>query len=176
MSDPLTTRRLPERIDPRKLAARDAELAGHVPTERMHRLRDAALEVAPEAEVSLSFYRDEERRAVVEGDVHLRVQLKCQRCLQAATRELDGHLRLGVVWSEGQAADLPRWLEPWLVESDSADLHGMIEDELLLTLPIVAYHPENECPVSGSYSTGEQEESGERRDNPFSVLEQLKKH
>ncbi len=175
MSDPLTTRRLPERIDPRKLAARDTELSGHVPTEPMLRLRDVALEMAPEAEVNLGFHRDEERRTVVEGDVRLQVQLQCQRCLQAVTWELEGHPHLGVVWSEGQAADLPRWLEPWLVESDSADLHGMIEDELLLALPIVAYHPKDECPVSGSYSTGE-EESGERRDNPFSVLEQLKKH
>src|SRR5690606_4073601 len=100
------------------------------------------------------------------------VDMECQRCLQPVTQSLSGELCLAVVWDEERAAVVPKTLDPLVVSDDSVDLYGLLEDEILLALPIVAYHQEGQCQRSGHYSTGEVEES---RENPFSILAQLKK-
>jgi uncharacterized protein len=57
------------------------------------------------------------------------------------------------------------------------ELLTILEDELLICLPIVAYHPEDECAMKPGYiSTSDDvvivEPTGE--DSPFKVLQNLK--
>lgn len=163
--------KLPSHVDPRKLANQGAHLGGRIPPEDLPRLAQAVLQVG-EVEVNLTFCRDAEQRAIVEGEFRLAVEMSCQRCMQSLRTEIAGSLQVGVVWDEGRAAELPRRLDPWVVDSESADLYAMLEDEFLLSLPIAPFHDENECAASGAYSTGEHEET---RENPFSVLARLKK-
>jgi uncharacterized protein len=138
----------------------------------MDRLLSAVVSARQAAEVNLLFSQDEAHRTLIEGRFLLDVDMECQRCLQPVTQALSGELRLGVVWDEERAAVLPKNLDPLVVNDDSVDLYALLEDEILLALPIVAYHEESQCQRSGSYSTGEVEES---RENPFSILAQLKK-
>ncbi len=146
-------------------------MAGSLPPDELPRLAGAVLEIdSARADVHLN--RDEEMRAVVDGEYRLTVRMTCQRCLQSVTQEIEGEMRVAVVWDENQAATLPQRLDPWQVETENADLYELLEEEFLLSLPIVPHHDENECPASGSYSTGEHEE---QRENPFSVLAKLKK-
>jgi uncharacterized protein len=58
------------------------------------------------------------------------------------------------------------------VEEGQVDLYAMVEDELLLSLPAVAYHQEA-CVGPALFSSGEpvNEKQGK---NPFQILEQLK--
>lgn len=164
--------RLPRHVDPRKLALQDSHFSGSVATGEMARLRDIVVTVVDDAKVDLRFYLDQSRHLVVEGKFSLKVSLQCQRCLQPVDELLEGEVLLGVVWTEERVEVLPKRYDPWLIEGDSADVYEMIEDELLLTLPIVAYHDENQCPKKGTFSTGEFEESGR---NPFEILAKLKK-
>lgn len=101
---------------------------------------------------------------------------------------LQTQVNLAVVLNEDQAKLLPKSLDPWLLEgeTDDADLYEVLEDELLLSLPIVAAH-EHPCLDADSYSSAIQEtvtattdavnqdsEQAEASDNPFKILEQLK--
>lgn len=172
MSDPQKTKRLPRHVDPRKLAAQESCLQGPVPTADMARLTEAVFKPGDAGWASLKFRFDENRRTVIDGEFSLDVELACQRCLQAVPARLEGELHVGVVWDEDRAAGLPKRLDPWLVSTETADLYELLEDEFLLSLPIVAYHEKDSCPSQGTYSTGEFEED---RKNPFSVLARLKK-
>ncbi|MAT52359.1 MAG: nucleic acid-binding protein [Porticoccaceae bacterium] len=172
MSTPPTRKQLPRHLDPRKLVTAGSSLNGEASTAEMERLGDAVESAAPYARVSLDFGRDEMGNATVSGSVALEVELECQRCLMPVGYSLAGTFSLGIVWDEEQAKNLPKRLEPWIVGAESADLYDMVEDELLLTLPIVAYHKPEECKGTRSYSTGDVEDTAE---NPFGILAQLKK-
>jgi DUF177 domain-containing protein len=164
--------RLPRQVDPRKLALQGAHFKGVVPTKDMQRLSAAVESMAAEAAVELAFSIDESRHVVLEGHFEMDVSCQCQRCLQPVDNRLQGDMLFGVVWKEDRVDVLPKRYDPWLIDSDTADLYGLVEDEILLSLPIVAYHEENACPGKGRYSTGEFDDDAS---NPFGVLAQLKK-
>jgi uncharacterized metal-binding protein YceD (DUF177 family) len=72
-------------------------------------------------------------------------------------------------------ANLPAGFEIYPVADDEVELASLIEQELLLELPIVPAH-EN-CPVRevGAESGGTSEDFSDKgKENPFSVLLQLK--
>ena len=171
MSTPPERKPLPRLVDPRKLAGQGARFSGSVPTVQMARLAAAVVSADDAAEAELDFGRDDEGRAMVQGKVELGVELECQRCLKPLAYRLAGKVALGIVWDLDGAKALPRQLDPWVIESESSDLYEMVEDELLLALPIAAYHDTDECRGTGSYSTGKVSDSAE---NPFGILAQLK--
>jgi len=172
MSDPGKTNRLPRYVDPRKLATQGVQLQGYAPTVAMDRLLSAVVSAHEHSVVNLVFSQDEAHRNIIAGDFHLDVDMECQRCLQPVNQSLYGEFSLGVVWDEERAAVLPKTLDPLVVGGDAVDLYALVEDEILLAVPIVAYHEESQCQRSASFSTGEIEQT---RENPFSILAQLKK-
>jgi uncharacterized protein len=81
------------------------------------------------------------------------------------------NISLGIVWDEEGAEALPEYLDPWITGEGIADLYDMIEVELLLSLPKVAYHEEL-CVDRQLFTSGKPVEV--KKPNPFQVLEQLK--
>jgi uncharacterized protein len=64
--------------------------------------------------------------------------------------------------------------EDLLVMAPQFDLLGLLEDELLMALPLVPMH--ETCPVTPVFSAGDPVvEAAEAKPNPFAVLGQLKK-
>jgi uncharacterized protein len=63
--------------------------------------------------------------------------------------------------------------------SSQFDLLGTIEDEILLSLPLIPKHPEGVCEAA-SLGSGEgdrlnQAEIAKKPDNPFNILKNMKK-
>jgi uncharacterized protein len=82
-------------------------------------------------------------------------------------------VRLAIVANEKQAELVSGDREPMLVTDGQLFLMDLIEDELILALPIIPRHPEGECPRDESQGG---EEGGQRAaENPFAVLRSLKK-
>jgi len=54
------------------------------------------------------------------------------------------------------------------------DSFELVEDELILALPMFAYHADGECEIKQPKAETEQVEVTEKKDNPFAVLQQLK--
>jgi uncharacterized protein len=119
--------------------------------------------------------------------VHGSVWIECQRCLSPYSQHLDVDATYRIVDTEEEADEFP--LDDDEVEvivgSRQFDLVDLIEEELLLALPLVPKH--EKCPevheslVSGAEGTegadGDQEgEAGDEPDrpNPFAALEKLK--
>lgn len=127
-------------------------------------------------DVELVFSTDTAGRSYLRGMVSLTVELECQRCLQAKTQPLTAHLDLVLLRHEGQIDKYEGESEPLVIEDDGLDLKALIEDELILALPIIAMHDEDCQPWQDkTESEIDDAESEPERENPFAMLAQLKK-
>jgi DUF177 domain-containing protein len=143
-----------------------------MPLSLLQRLAEAVPEL-DEVDVDLSFFRDDMRRIRVTGAVQARMQLQCQRCMQNYAAVIDATVTAAVVWSDEQARQLPVELDPWLAE-ENLDLASAVEDELLLALPTMTVHPQEECSGASHYST-EPVVKSVTTHKPFAGLSDLKK-
>lgn len=164
---------LPQVVDPRRLVNQGVTLTGEINPDFCIRLAEAVDEISQPIVVNLIFDTAEQGRKVVRGTASTTVILACQRCLEPMELPLAVDMALGIVWSEDQAKSLPRELDPWIVEDEVGDIAALVEEELLLAMPFVTYHSEDQCSATASHATGE--DLGEiREENPFGILEQLK--
>lgn len=173
MSSPAPVQVLPRILEPLKLCAQGAEFSGCILPKSVERLLEAVQTMSEPLQVSLRFYRDESGYSRLSGQVEAAPMLQCQRCLGETQWPVRCALDFFVITDEARINQLPRGGEAWIVNRDGGDIYELIEDELLLSLPIVAYHPESLCTVNKGYSTGG-EPAVERKPNPFQVLEKLK--
>lgn len=171
-----TSKPLPPHIDAVKLCQQGGRLSGDVPFARLARLAEQLCHQDGQAHVDWQFGLDEQSRKVIHGTVDAVVPLACQRCLEQVDVAVHADTSLALVWSDEQAAQLPRTLDPVLMETDVLDMFAAAEDELLLALPIVAAHAEGVCqaaPISIEETPAEPV-AGEKKTNPFQVLASLK--
>ncbi len=163
---------LPKQADPRKFAQQGISLQGFIPVTELPRLVDAVEESTGEVQVELAFGISVEKKKVVTGHASAELILVCQRCLDKVNVPVESNISLGIVWDEEDAEKLPEYLDPWITGEGVADLYDMIEEEMLLSLPKVAYHEEL-CVDRQLFSSGKPVEVKKTK-NPFQVLEQLK--
>jgi len=164
---------LPRQVDPRKFAQQGITLRGNIAVSALSRVAQAVVESDSKVNVDLVFGIDSEGRKTLSGTAQANLQVICQRCLEPMALEVESTLSLAVVWDEEHAAKLPKSLEPWILEEGAADLYEIIEEELLLNLPMVSYH-EDACVDQAVFSVGDDSIEPETKPNPFQVLEQLK--
>jgi len=164
---------LPRLIDPRKFAQQGLELAGKLPVNDLSRINEMVLDGTAEVDVELDFLVDEERIRTVRGQAQCQLTVTCQRCLEPVTVPVEASISLAIVWDEDAAKNLPKRFDPWIAAEGPNDLFEVIEDELLLNLPLASYH-EHACVETSAFSVGEAGEVEEVASNPFQMLEQLK--
>lgn len=162
---------VPRLIEPRKFAQHGLQVAGEIPVESLLRLSEMAMSVQSVA-VNLQFSVAETKHRVVTGQYAGCVTMQCQRCLESVELKLEGDVSLAIVWSEDDAKLLPKDYDPWVVAEDQADLYEIIEEELLLALPLVPMH-EYDC-IDRSVLNTEGESTPSEHKNPFHVLAHLK--
>lgn len=169
--------RLPVQIDPVRLAETGRILEGQLPLSELTRLKDVLVDNRGTVAVRLEFGIDQEGIPYLKGQIRSRVTLACQRCLLPMEHEIDTEILLGIAESEEAVQLLPSHYEPLVVENGPLYLKDLIEDELLLSLPIVPMHPESECAVGErelkDTERGKTEEP--ERKSPFSVLAGMKR-
>jgi len=159
-------------IDPIQLADQGARLAGELPIKGMSRLVEMCLDDEGIVRVDLEFARGSpEGLRVMRGTLDARVHLTCQRCMGRMTAELHARPQV-VLLRPGEREDL-------LAEGDAVVIErpvtvgALVEDELLLEMPMVPMHPPEECPAAlqGRHPAA----PAGTRPSPFSVLQKLKR-
>ena len=170
--------RLPVHIDSFRMAEASRLFDGEYSISELDRMHDLLLDRSGKVAVSLEFGIDSEGIRYMKGRLQTEVTLECQRCLQAMKAPIDASFALGLVRTIDKAEQLPSHYEPLLVESDELFLRDVIEDELLLALPIVAFHEEECIDVNQQAADAAQhndDDSGESsKANPFAALAALK--
>lgn len=168
--------RLPEYVDPYHLANNGERLEGSMAVRGMERLQPLLQGEAADIEVRLEFVLQDRRVPIITGSVRAELPLLCQRCLEPMIGEVNPRFHLAVVKSQHQAERLPDNLEPLLLEEGNLSIRTLIEDEILLALPLVARHEPEDCAAEASTDSGAEPPASEQKKNPFAVLESLKKN
>ena len=165
---------LPERILPLRLANLGQRLIGCVALGQMSRLTgDSSQGKWPkgkgDVQVDLQFQRGEQSYPRMNGKFCVSLTFKCQRCLESVDIDVEATVDLGLVRESQQ---YPRDTDEDYLElsEESLDLTALVEDELILALPIIPTHPEGACQTLESIPR----QSNESNESPFAVLSVLK--
>lgn len=164
----------PERIDAVKMFAREGSITAELPLARLQRLAGQLASDQGAVAVDLRFERDEEGRRVLSGTLGATVKVACQRCLQPMDLDLESSLRLFVVDTEDELQELRDDQDGVVMPEDgNLDVQALVEDELLLSLPMIPMHEDTACNAALN-ALRDGEAPVESRPNPFAVLAGLK--
>ena len=110
---------------------------------RFPRLHDMALSDTPVMVARLQF-AILAAKPVIHGQVHGTVEVVCQRCMQPMQQRVDERFDLMVIDSEAELEQVPESLEAWIVNASRLDAAALIEEQVLLALPLIAKHDEGQ--------------------------------
>lgn len=163
---------IPEHIDPFRYAEQNLALSGTVKVSEMKRLSENLGTTNETVAVDLQFGVDEQRITFLKGRLQTKLCLQCQRCMEPFIYEIISDFLLGIVNTLEEANALPEHYEPALAQEGQLALRELIEDEIILNLPIIPRHEPDECKVKLPLADSGWEQG--ERDNPFHVLKALK--
>ena len=177
----------PERLDVATFALVGGHLQGNDPLQKYHRLLQEASDNQPEAGTTQTVQWQAQGELVETAGpgsatqvwLHLQAQAKlpqiCQRCLADVDLTLDVGRAYRFVADEATAeAQDDDCEEDVLALSREFNLKELIEDELLMALPLVPRH--EVCPVQPKMAVADEgfDGNGGEKPNPFAVLGVLK--
>jgi len=170
--------KLPKEIDPFRLAQTGLKLDGELPLATMPRLTKSLQNDEGVVNVKMAFDMDEIGTPYMRGNFTASVSVICERCMEPMMLELDVDCLLAMVSSERKVEGLAEQYDPWILENnDPVLLSSVVEDELILSLPLVPRH-EEVCLPDEAWSAGDDEVNelieADKPASPFAVLEALK--
>lgn len=158
-------------INPLRLAKARERLVGKIQLDSLARLEGILLENTGELQYSLSFSFDESGVCVVESIIDTQLILECQRCFKPVDIEIHKSSLLGVVNDKDEFEALAKEYEPLQLDEGIVFVEELIEDELLLSIPLSPLHPVDKC----SGTSHVDRINADAKPQPFAVLAALKK-
>ncbi len=167
---------LPAVIDPIRLADDGSVLEGEIALEELSRLRELCLTSEGRIRVSLSFEHSAQGTRVMRGVITTRLDLTCQRCLKAVAQEIRVAPNLILLCAGESPATLAEDAD-FLEIAAPVALSAMVEDEIVLALPIAPRHPEGGCAPARAGATRSPDPALAAKEpaRPFAALADLKR-
>ena len=163
--------RIPDRVDPWRLAEQGETLKGRLKLGSLPRLAPLLADADGEAAFVLTFARDGQRRLLIKLDVQADLNLECQRCLANMVLKVDNEICLTPVQGLIEAEQLPENLDPLMLgEGEYLDIAQLVEDELMLGIPSSPRHENIDCNGQEIADFGELPETEMKGENPFAIL------
>jgi uncharacterized protein len=163
-------------LDVDRLSEAEADIDFAVPLAELPRLRAQLASVSGEVRGSVHFRR---RAGIAVAELTLTgtAHLQCQRCLEAMDVGVEAATQVGLIAAEADAGRVPEELEPVLAPEGRISVGELVEEELLLTLPIVPLHQQGDggvCVIADAppLASSAPEEEVQR---PFAQLAELLK-
>jgi uncharacterized protein len=150
---------------------------GTLPIAGMTRLCELLAGTQGAVNYTLEFGRDDLGVDYLDLHADATLTMTCMRTMESFQLPVSVRTRLGLLRLERDEAGLPPDCEPLLVpENGRLKPADVIEDELLLALPLVPVNPDSSLPDGVTGHEPEDIPAGEgRAENPFAVLSGLKK-
>lgn len=165
---------LPETVDAVRMLSGRRCFEGSLPISALKRFASALERSEGEVAFSLEFGRDAVGVDFLQILARCAPWLTCQRTLEPYQQPLEVQQRLGLIRRESDEAGLPEGYEPLLLPEDrQLHLRELIEDELILALPLVPARPDAELPEQYIHTA---EPETQAKPNPFAALAALKKN
>jgi uncharacterized protein len=155
-----------------ELAGRAARLERHLVLAQMPRVAEAGALEGSHVKAQLEFGHFQ-GRVTVTVRVHGELTLMCQRCLKQCTCELEESAALAVVKRDSD--EVPGGYEPTLGDPEKLSLTGLVEEQVLLGLPLVPMHEDAANCGAAAAALGEADDDTATEENqrPFANLRQL---
>jgi uncharacterized protein len=150
---------------------RKADYIGVIPLAEMPRLLSLTLPQEGEVDVAFTFGHNVLNHALIKGQYATDIQVECQRCLEPMSFRIEQQFELLI---DAKDEDIESFQTDSVYTSDGyLDVFEVIEDELILALPLILMHEDTSC---NTYWRPEPVEEApvEKKDNPFAVLKTLK--
>lgn len=166
--------KLPIQIDPIQLADQSRTLKGDFALFEMERLKEMICNSEEGvASIELKFGRDQQRILYIKGVIQTTLSLLCQRCNKPMQKTLVIDVNLAIVNTNEEADKLPETYEPIILTEETISLVSMVEEEILLSIPIVPKHSAAECGVKSAELIEKVVDKKKDKSNPFTVLKKL---
>lgn len=170
-------RSLPERFDPIPYIRKAFCGEGTVALSKLARLQPRLMDPQGEISYQVEFGKDQQAVKFIRGKISGICHLQCQRCMESVDFPLQLEFRLGLISTDEESERLPQQYDPRMLE-EVISLAEMLEEEILLALPIVPMHEPNECQakVDVLAPTEIQDCNAAKgaKQNPFAVLKKFK--
>lgn len=163
-------------IDSLDFARNGQKISGEVPVAELPRLQDALEGTRGVLSYTVQGVVDKQGTPALDVSIAGSCQLRCQRCLNGLDYavQLDTRLLLRNQESLDTLGDNVAGGEEEEFDSILADAHlnvlDLLEEEILLSLPIAPKHELGACQATDSENTREKEQ------HPFAVLAKLKRN
>lgn len=136
---------IPLRVKASQAVSRREAFAGSVPLAKLPRLAASLAESSGTLQVELQATRDDEGQDWLHGEIRGRLPLTCQRGLHIFDWHCDVALSLCLVETEAEEEKLQKDTESYLVEDDELPLRDLVEEEVLLALPMMPRCEDPDC-------------------------------
>ncbi|ORU89774.1 MAG: hypothetical protein A6F71_02065 [Cycloclasticus sp. symbiont of Poecilosclerida sp. M] len=161
-------------IDPFVCAEQKRYFSGQLSIKELPRLLEDVLASEALLDIEFQFFK-EQKNIIITGRISGELMLQCAACLEPMSFPVDIQVGLAVIRDQSLMDYVPDSYEPCVVEDRCLQLSSIVEDEVLLTLPIIAKHDRciNDLPHTSASKDFVVEEL-EVKENPFEVLKNLK--
>lgn len=169
--------KLPDLIDPIYSAQHHKRFKARVNQTKFLRLLEHLVTADDDVLVDIEFYRHPKHKLVA-FDMHLEtvLNLRCQRSMDAFDYPVKSDVTGVFVESLAFAETLPNEIEVYELPEDKLSLIELIEDEVLLCVPLSPIDESREMAYENPPKVDEQTfEEAEPKENPFAALKALQK-
>lgn len=150
--------------------SRNSSFSGEIPLLKMPRLCSLVLQDDTDIGVTFEFGSGSYQHAAISGHYKADLKVECQRCLEPMYQTIDQDFELLIDASEEDIQSLP--IDTVYTSEGYLDVFEVVEDELILALPIISMHTDSSC---NSYLQPDTEQDQVvTKNNPFDVLKVLK--
>jgi uncharacterized protein len=122
------------------LAARDVTLGGELDLGKLTRLVSLLHSDVGSVRASLRFRQRRDGWVAAELEYEASVQLQCQRCLEPFRYDLAERVDMVLADAAAMPATIPPGLEPYELEGGRLQPAQLIEDEIIMAIPLAARH------------------------------------
>ena len=163
---------LPDNLDPWRMVQGRRVFEGTIAVAQLPRLAGLLASADGAIAYKVEFGRDEFDISHLDIELDAHLKMICQRSMVEFLQPLQINQRLGLIRDSAEESRLPEGYDPLLVEDGAFCLKDVIEDELILGLPVVALSPG--APLEQVPVTAGSVPEDQQPPNPFAALGQLK--
>ena len=158
-------------IDAFDFAGNAGMLRGKIAISALERLQDCLTENSGELQYEIAGSLNSDGKLILRISAGGLIKLRCQRCLGDLVHVLELHTDLLLAGNEKELSSLDEDESvDCILGEPNLDILALIEDEIILSLPISPRHEENECSIDRQLSVNTAEQKP-----LFAALTALKK-
>lgn len=168
---------LPLHIDPLLFAQQEREIQGEIRIADLPQIVGLTTQPDNLLKIVMSFSKSSLQYPFLKGTIKGEIVQMCQRCLGDTITKIDEKFELLLVTSEMSPTAEQEGHDIFEYDETTIDTVELIEEEVMLALPIVAKHESiDEClPIAQKWiKNKEHVPADQHKENPFAKLKDLK--